>query len=142
LLTQALEGFEESNLPFEAARTRLDLAVAIAGEDAEAAIGHAQRALTAFRLLGAAGAEGEATALLRRLGRTPAPPAPRDTGALTKREREVLQLVAVGLTNPQIAERLFLSRKTVAHHVSHILAKLGLTTRSEAAVYAVRHGDR
>lgn len=142
LLTEALERFEESNLPFEAARTRLDLAVAIAGEDSEAAIGHALQALTAFRVLGASGAEGEATALLRRLGRTPAPPAPRDTGALTRREREVLQLVAVGLSNPQIAERLFLSRKTVAHHVSHILAKLGLTTRSEAAAYAVRHGDR
>jgi DNA-binding CsgD family transcriptional regulator len=140
LLTDALERFDGSNLPFEAARTRLDLATVLAGEDRDAAVGHALRALTAFRALGASGAEGQAAALLRRLGHTPAPAA-RDAGELTRREREVLQLVAAGLSNPQIAERLFLSRKTVAHHVSHILAKLGLATRSEAAAYAVRHGD-
>jgi len=140
LLTAALERFDASNLPYEAARTRLDLAVVLADGDPDAAIGQALRALTAFRGLGASGAEGEVTALLRRLGCTPGP-APREAGTLTRREREVLQLVAAGLSNPQIAERLFLSRKTVAHHVSHILAKLGTASRTEAAAYALRHGD-
>ncbi len=59
--------------------------------------------------------------------------------ALTEREREVLALVARGYTNRQIAETLVLSEKTARNHLSHILEKLGLSRRSEAAVYAVRH---
>jgi two-component system, NarL family, response regulator DevR len=59
--------------------------------------------------------------------------------ALTEREREVLALVARGLTNRQIAEALSLSEKTACNHLSHILEKLGLSRRSEAAVYAVQH---
>lgn len=59
--------------------------------------------------------------------------------ALTEREREVLALVARGYTNRQIAEALSLSEKTARNHLSHILEKLGLSRRSEAAVYAVEH---
>jgi DNA-binding NarL/FixJ family response regulator len=51
---------------------------------------------------------------------------------LTRREREVLEMLAAGLTNAQISERLVLSERTVAHHVSAILAKLGVKTRGEA----------
>ncbi|GCE17593.1 response regulator transcription factor [Dictyobacter kobayashii] len=58
---------------------------------------------------------------------------------LTDREREVLALVARGYTNKQIAEALYLSEKTARNHVSHILEKLGLARRSEAAAYAVEH---
>ena len=58
---------------------------------------------------------------------------------LTEREREVLSLVSRGYTNKQIAEALYLSEKTARNHVSHILEKLGLSRRSEAAVYAVEH---
>jgi DNA-binding NarL/FixJ family response regulator len=58
---------------------------------------------------------------------------------LTEREREVVVLVARGLTNRQIAEALSLSEKTARNHLSHILEKLGLSRRSEAAVYAVQH---
>lgn len=59
--------------------------------------------------------------------------------AITEREREVLALVARGYTNKQIAEGLSMSEKTARNHVSHILEKLGLTRRSEAAAYAVEH---
>jgi DNA-binding NarL/FixJ family response regulator len=57
---------------------------------------------------------------------------------LTERELAVLDLVAEGLTNREIGERLFLSEKTIKHHVSDILAKLGLTRRVEAAGFAIR----
>ena len=58
---------------------------------------------------------------------------------LTEREREVLALVARGYTNKQIADTLFVSEKTARNHVSHILDKLGLSRRSEAAAFAVEH---
>ena len=60
--------------------------------------------------------------------------------ALTERETEVLQLVALGLSNEQIASRLFISPRTASVHVSRILAKLGVSSRSEAAAVAFRHG--
>ncbi|MGZ6368505.1 MAG: response regulator [Ktedonobacteraceae bacterium] len=58
---------------------------------------------------------------------------------LTEREREVLTLVARGFTNKQIADTLFVTEKTARNHVSHILDKLGLSRRSEAAAFAVEH---
>jgi DNA-binding CsgD family transcriptional regulator/tetratricopeptide (TPR) repeat protein len=63
-----------------------------------------------------------------------------DGAGLTARELEVLKLVAEGLTNSQIAESLFISRKTVSVHVSHILEKFGVTSRVEAAGVAYRLG--
>jgi two-component system, NarL family, response regulator LiaR len=59
---------------------------------------------------------------------------------LSSRERDVLKLVAQGLSNAEIAERLFLSEGTVRNYVSSILAKLGVTDRTQAAVIAIRHG--
>jgi len=59
---------------------------------------------------------------------------------LTAREVDVLELVAAGLTNPQIAASLYISRKTAEHHVSSILIKLGVSSRTEAATAAVRLG--
>jgi DNA-binding NarL/FixJ family response regulator len=59
---------------------------------------------------------------------------------LTEREREILRLIAEGHDNTEIAERLFLSTKTVKNHVSSILAKLQMANRIQAAVYAVRRG--
>jgi DNA-binding NarL/FixJ family response regulator len=61
-------------------------------------------------------------------------------GGLTEREREVIALVAEGLTNAEIAERLNIAVPTARNHVSNILAQLGFSRRSEAAAYAVRHG--
>lgn len=59
---------------------------------------------------------------------------------LTEREMEVLQLIAAGKTNQEIAERLYIGLKTVKTHVSNILAKLDVSDRTQAAVYAYRHG--
>ena len=60
--------------------------------------------------------------------------------ALTRREREVLALVGRGLANKQIARELAIAEKTVKTHVSHVLSKLGLADRTQAALYAVREG--
>jgi DNA-binding NarL/FixJ family response regulator len=64
---------------------------------------------------------------------------PPSGSELTEREREVLALIARGYTNRQIAATLYVSEKTARNHVSHILEKLGLARRSEAAAYAVEH---
>jgi NarL family two-component system response regulator LiaR len=62
------------------------------------------------------------------------------TSKLTDREIEVLRLIAKGFSNADISERLFLSEGTVRNHVSAILAKLGVTDRTQAAVVAIQHG--
>jgi len=59
---------------------------------------------------------------------------------LTERELEILQLIVDGLTNKEIAHRLYISEKTVKNHVTNILRKLGLSDRTQAAVYAIRTG--
>jgi DNA-binding NarL/FixJ family response regulator len=65
---------------------------------------------------------------------------PFTSGGLSDREIEVLTLVAAGYSNSDIAERLFISSKTASVHVSHILDKLGVSTRTEAATVGVRLG--
>jgi non-specific serine/threonine protein kinase len=64
----------------------------------------------------------------------------RSSGALTRREREVLQLLIAGQTDREIAERLFIGHRTVQDHVSHILGKLGAANRTEATAVAIRDG--
>jgi DNA-binding NarL/FixJ family response regulator len=58
---------------------------------------------------------------------------------LTAQERQVLRLLAEGLTNRQIAQRLYLAEKTVKNYVTSVLSKMGMARRTEAAVYAARH---
>jgi DNA-binding NarL/FixJ family response regulator len=71
-----------------------------------------------------------------------APAAPAALAGVTPREREVLRLLAEGRSDREIAAALFISRKTVGVHVSHLLAKLGVPSRTAAAAYAHRHGLR
>jgi DNA-binding NarL/FixJ family response regulator len=61
-------------------------------------------------------------------------------GGLTPREVEVLVLLARGRSNPEIAAQLIVSRKTVGSHIEHIYTKLGVSSRTEAALFAMRHG--
>jgi DNA-binding NarL/FixJ family response regulator len=94
--------------------------------------------------------EIEALARRARVALEPAEGAPRDVGSqpsaalaslqLTPREREILALVAIGRTNRQIAEELFISESTAGVHVSHIIGKLGVSNRVEAAAIAHRLG--
>jgi len=128
---------------YEEARCRWRLAEALllegdrdrAAEQARAAHATAER-LDAAPLLAALETLGRRGRL--DLG-VPSPPGP-DTPGLTPRELEVLRLVAAGRSNGQIAEALFISRKTASVHVSNILAKLGVHTRTEAAAAAHRLG--
>jgi DNA-binding CsgD family transcriptional regulator len=136
-LREALSGFARAQMPMELAHSRLALANAVAAERPEVAMSEARAALEGFQRLEAARQADAAAALLRSLGvRTS--PAKRSAGSLTNREAEVLELLAHGLSNVEISDRLYISRKTVEHHVGNILAKLGLRSRAEAAAYATR----
>jgi DNA-binding NarL/FixJ family response regulator len=138
-LQAAAAAFTGLGLPLEAAQAQLELARVLAPAARAGAIAEAQLALDAFERLGATADADAAAGLLRALGVTPARARPRGSvEGLTRREQEVLALVAAGLSNPEIAGRLHLSRKTVQHHVAHVLAKLGVANRTEAAARAVR----
>ncbi|MGH2721376.1 MAG: LuxR C-terminal-related transcriptional regulator [Actinomycetota bacterium] len=139
-LEGAWQLFSALDLPYESARVRLESATALAEGRPELAVAEARSALATFEELGAAADADAAASLLRSLGAT-GRTRPGHGGVLTRREQEVLQLLGLGLSNPEIAQRLFISRKTAAHHVSNVLAKLGMRNRAEAAAYASRSGN-
>lgn len=130
--------FQSMNMPFEVAVTRLTWARAGAASAREIAAEDARLALGAFESLGARPYADEAAALLRELG-AGSRPGPRLRGELTRRENEVLELLSHGLSNFDIGARLFISPKTVEHHVGRILSKLGLRNRAEAVAWALRN---
>jgi DNA-binding CsgD family transcriptional regulator len=136
-LRDALSGFAKARVPMELAATRLELARALREDRPEVALAEAKAALDSFEHLEAPRQADIAAALLRELG-APVRSGAKGTGLLTKRETEVLDLLGHGLSNPEISDRLFISRKTVEHHVGRVLAKLGLRSRAEAAAYAAR----
>ncbi len=137
-LETALAAFVHAGIPYRTAQTRLMLAQVLGHRDREVAGAEARTALAVFEDLGASRDADAAAALMRDLGIKAARTGPKNTGRLTGREQEVLALLGEGLSNPEIAGRLFLSRKTVEHHVARILSKLGLRGRAEAAALAAR----
>jgi len=131
----AAELWTELGCPFDAA-----MALSDAGDEKPL-----RDALQAFDDLGAAAAARITRQKMRRLGIKSVPVGPRTTTrahprGLTRRDREVLDLICAGRTNAQIAEHLFISVRTVDHHVSAVLAKLEVRTRNAAASQAVRLG--
>ena len=140
---RALTAFGALAMPFDVAEARLELARAIAAQTPEIAVDEARTAVAAFRELGASRAMDAAAALLRDLGGATGGRGRRVSGELTARELEVLELVGLGMSNARIARTLFISEKTAGHHVSHILMKLGVDNRTEAAMHiaSARRGD-
>jgi DNA-binding CsgD family transcriptional regulator len=137
-LEQAVERFAALGMPYDEGRARFLLAGVHATEGSPLAEVQARGACRLFERLGARGDADEAAALLRELGVSGRSATRGDRDSLTAREREVLDLLAEGLSNPEIAERLVISRKTAEHHVSSVLSKLGLRSRAQAAAFVAR----
>jgi DNA-binding CsgD family transcriptional regulator/tetratricopeptide (TPR) repeat protein len=119
-----------------------DAAIALAAGDEDE---HLREALDRLQPLGARPAAAIVGRRLRERGIRGVPRGPRTStrqnpAGLTAREVQVLELVAEGLRNADVAERLFLSERTVGHHVSAVLRKLGVSTRGEATAEARRLG--
>ena len=137
MLEDAVDGFERSSAPYETARTRVELATTLL------ALGRTdvaeREASAAVELLLDLGAPTEARRAQRllvassRIGESRLP-------GVTRREEDVLRLLAEGLTNRQIADRLVISEHTVHRHVANILRKLDLPSRTAAAAHAARSG--
>jgi DNA-binding NarL/FixJ family response regulator len=132
---KAAREWDELGCPYDAALARAETG------DAE----ELRQALDELQRLGARPAATIVARRLRELGARGVPRGPREAtrsnqAGLTPRELEVLALVSEGLRNSDIAERLFLSEKTVDHHVSAILRKLDARTRGEASIKALRLG--
>jgi DNA-binding NarL/FixJ family response regulator len=131
-MERAAELFDQASMRFDAAVCRLELAEQMAESDRDTAAFDARIAFDAFDRLGANAHADRAAQLLRSLG-VRGRPTPRSAESLTRRERQVFDLMRAGLSNAEIGERLFISPKTVEHHVSSILGKLGARNRVEAA---------
>ena len=132
---KAAQLWTDLGCPYEAALVRLDTAD-------ESAL---REALSAFTELGASAAARLTRQKLRALGVRSIPVGPRsatrgDPLGLTRREREVLEEICAGQSNAAIAAKLFISAKTVDHHVSAVLAKLGAPSRNAAAARAAELG--
>ncbi|MEX0698178.1 MAG: LuxR C-terminal-related transcriptional regulator [Acidimicrobiia bacterium] len=133
---KAIDLLEAARVPLEAATARLELVRLLSGSDRDLAVAEARVAHKAFDELGASRLADQAAALLRSLGAR-GQTGPKLKSRLTDREAEVLRLIAQGMTNAEIAERLFISQKTAANHVSNVLMKLGVRSRTEAAAVAL-----
>jgi DNA-binding CsgD family transcriptional regulator len=142
ILSQALEACRGAPRPLEHARAAEEAGAAMtrAARGAEAAA-TLHEALEIYQRLGAIGYAARVEAQLRELGVTRGRRGSRDrprTGweSLTSTELRVVALVARGMTNPEVAGRLYVSRHTVESHLSHVFSKLGLASRVQLAVQA------
>jgi DNA-binding CsgD family transcriptional regulator/tetratricopeptide (TPR) repeat protein len=132
-LRQAWTAWQGLVVPYEAARVRVLIGLAFRElRDADTATMELDAARWIFQQLGAAPDLARVDSLFQ--GQVV-----RAAGGLTAREIEVIRLVAAGKTNRAIADDLFLSGRTVDRHVSNILTKLGLSSRSAATAYAYEH---
>lgn len=132
-LRRAWRAWQELDAPYEAARARLLMAQACRHlADHDTADMELDAARRVFEQLGAAPALARAAQLSRTPGAAP-------PGGLTPREVDVLQLVATGATNREVADTLVISEKTVARHLSNMFTKLGLTSRAAATAWAYEH---
>jgi DNA-binding NarL/FixJ family response regulator len=144
----AVDRFQQSGAPFETALSRVALARALAALGrTEEGRAEAERALEPLLAMNAEIEIARARALLDEMragrlsgGQTPASPAAgrgrEKPSPLTRREQEVLRLVALGLTNQAIAERIFVSEHTVHRHIANILRKLDAPSRAAAVARA------
>jgi ATP/maltotriose-dependent transcriptional regulator MalT len=142
-LEDAVDLFERSGAPFEAALARIALARSLRElERGAAATQETRAARDSLRALGARREVERAEALIRELRSAGGAQSPMSSAVagLTQREREVLRLVAEGLSNQKIAVKLVLSEHTVKRHIANILTKLDLPSRAAAAVQAARGG--
>jgi ATP/maltotriose-dependent transcriptional regulator MalT len=131
-LRQAAEYWSELEAPYEASRVRVLIALACRKlRDEENARLELTAARQTFQRLGAPVELAQVDALFDQDEKA--------TGPLTERELQVLRLVAAGMTNRGIAEKLHISEKTVARHISNIFTKLDLASRTAAAAYAYDH---
>ncbi|WP_438853943.1 LuxR C-terminal-related transcriptional regulator [Agromyces sp. M3QZ16-3] len=135
-LRSAAERYDRIRMPLDAARTRALLGRALAESgDPDSAIAESRSAASVLDRAGLIAEADAADGFARSLGGR-GRVGPKNVGTLTRREQEVLGLVAEGLSNAEIAERLFISPATAGHHVSNLLAKLGARSRTEAAMHA------
>jgi ATP/maltotriose-dependent transcriptional regulator MalT len=140
-LEDAVDLFEASGAPFETARARVELArVMRASGQPEAAAREARRAIEELTPLGAGLEIARAAAVLDPGPASPRPAGTEDRKGLTPREVEIVRLIATGLSNQAIGERLFISEHTVHRHVANVLTKLGVSSRSAAVAQAGRLG--
>jgi DNA-binding NarL/FixJ family response regulator len=134
LLRRSLAAFREIDAPYDEARVHFLIAQACQNQnDCDTAEMEIESARRIFLKLGALPDLESVDTFIKNNKKDPQP------GPLTRREVEVLSLVAFGKTNRDIAENLFISEKTVARHLSNIFTKLGLSSRSAATAYAFQN---
>jgi len=148
LFEDAVHLLQDSGSPFEAARVRLELAASLAALDrVPAAVGQARKGVEALERIGAGRDAERGQELLKELearedgqdgGQVGRADLSAPKGPLTKRQREVLGLVAEGLSDRDIADRLYLSEHTVHRHVANIMNRLRVGSRAAAVARGVR----